>query len=71
MLLLICKWDSFANEYQIYHKSYVNGPHLQMSHNSFANDEPEGRSLYCLNPNCRAPPDRFFRSDLTGWWRDV
>jgi hypothetical protein len=27
---------------------------------------PEGRSLYCLNLNCRAPPGRFFRSDLTG-----
>jgi hypothetical protein len=34
-------------------------------------DGPEGRSLYCLNLNCRATPGRFFRSDLTGWWRDV
>jgi hypothetical protein len=31
-----------------------------------SNDGPEGRSLYCLNLNCRAPPGRFFRSDLTG-----
>ena len=28
-------------------------------------DGPEGRSLYCLNLNCRAPPGRFFRSDLS------
>ncbi len=39
---LICKWvpklDSLANEYQIYHKSFANGPYLQMSHNSFANE---------------------------------
>ncbi len=34
-------------------------------------DGPEGRSRYCLNLNCRAPPGRFFRLDLTGWWRDV
>ena len=26
---------------------------------------PEGRSLYCLNLNCRAPPGRFFRLDLS------
>ncbi len=32
---------------------------------------PEGRSLYCLNLNCRAPPGRFFRLDLTGWCQDV
>ena len=32
---------------------------------------PEGRSLYCLNLNCRAPPGRFLQLDLTGWWRDV
>ena len=29
-------------------------------------DGPEGRSLYCLNLNCRAPPGRFFRLDMTG-----
>jgi hypothetical protein len=34
-------------------------------------DGPEGRSLYCLNLNCRAPPERFLQPDLTGWWRDV
>ena len=34
-------------------------------------DGPEGRSLYCLNLNCRAPPGRFLQLDLTGWWRDV
>ena len=34
-------------------------------------DGPEGRSLYCLNLNCRAPPGRFFWLDLTGWWQDV
>ena len=34
-------------------------------------DGPEGRSLYCLNLNCRAPPGRFFRLDLTVWWWDV
>jgi hypothetical protein len=27
--------------------------------------EPEGRSLYCLNLNCRAPLRRLFRSDLS------
>ena len=32
---------------------------------------PEGRSLYCLNLNCRAPPGRLCQPDLTGWWRDV
>ncbi len=32
---------------------------------------PEGRSLYCLNLNCRAPPGRLLQPDLTGWWRDV
>jgi len=32
---------------------------------------PEGRSLYCLNLNCRASPGRLFQPDLTGWWRDV
>jgi hypothetical protein len=32
---------------------------------------PKGRSLYCLNLNCRAPPGRFLQPDLTGWWRDV
>jgi hypothetical protein len=26
---------------------------------------PEGRSLYCLNLNCRAPPGRFFWLDLS------
>ncbi len=26
---------------------------------------PEGRSLYCLNLNCRALPVRFFRLDLS------
>jgi hypothetical protein len=31
-----------------------------------AHHGPEGRSLYCLNLNCRAPPGRFFRSDLMG-----
>ena len=34
-------------------------------------DGPEGRSLYCLNLNCRAPPGRLLQPDLTGWWRDV
>jgi hypothetical protein len=29
------------------------------------NDGPEGRSLYCLNLNCRVPPGRFFWLDLT------
>ena len=37
-----------------------------MSNLSF--DGPEGRSLYCLNLNCRAPPGRFFRSDLSFRW---
>ncbi len=32
---------------------------------------PEGRSLYCLNLNCRAPPGQFLQLDLTGWWQDV
>ncbi len=32
------KLDSFVNEYQIYHKSYVNGPHLHMNHISFTNE---------------------------------
>ncbi len=26
---------------------------------------PEGRSLYCLNLNCRAPPGRFLQPDLS------
>jgi hypothetical protein len=34
-------------------------------------DGPEGRSRYCLNLNCRAPPGRFLQPDLMGWWRDV
>ena len=32
---------------------------------TYVNDGPEGRSLYCLNLNCRAPPGRLFRSDLS------
>jgi len=46
---------------------------LKIREENFASnyDGPEGRSLYCLNLNCRAPPGRFFRSDLTGWWQDV
>ena len=28
-------------------------------------DGPEGRSLYCLNLNCRAPPGRSYRLDLS------
>ena len=31
-------------------------------------DGPKGHSLYCLNLNCRAPPGRFFRSDLSFRW---
>ena len=34
-------------------------------------DGPKGRSLYCLNLNCGAPPGWLFQPDLTGWWRDV
>ncbi len=29
------------------------------------NHGPEGRSLYCLNLNCRAPPGRFLQQDLS------
>ncbi len=35
------------------------------------NDGPAGRSLYCLNLNCRAPPGWLLQPDLTGWWWDV
>ncbi len=38
----------------------------QADDNEAKNYGPEGRSLYCLNLNCRAPPGRFFWSDLTG-----
>ena len=34
-------------------------------------DTPKGRSLYCLNLNCRVPPGRLLQPDLTGWWWDV
>ncbi len=30
-------------------------------------DGPKGRSLYCLNLNCRAPPGRLLQPDLSRW----
>jgi len=35
---------------------------------SHVNGGPEGRSLYCLNLNCRAPPGRLLQPDLSFQW---
>jgi hypothetical protein len=41
------------------------GHNNQDEYSADAGNGPEGRSLYCLNLNCRAPPGRFFRLDLS------
>ncbi len=42
-------------------KCTISMPIAEMVHNN----GPEGRSLYCLNLNCRAPPGRFLQPDLS------
>ena len=49
-------WNKLQNYWKMYQKKQYNKE----------NDGPEGRSLYCLNLNCRAPPGRLLQSDLTG-----
>ncbi len=70
-LALVCFYDKTHTDL---HGSLACAPFIctpaflnRDARNNDSNYGPEGRSLYCLNLNCRAPPGRFFRLDLSFW----